>query len=286
MRTNNTNTMGNSNSIVTFSFESHAVRGFEYKGEAHFIGNEVADALGYTNASKALNDHCKSLKKINYNESLEMGLTEQGKNLRGISIIPERDVYRMVMRSNLPTAEAFEEKVVGEILPAIRKTGGYMVAVPEETPEEIMLRALTIAKETVDRQKIQIVDLAPKAAALDAISEAEGDMGVRDAGRELDGIGQTKVVASLIQHKWACREGRKLKPAHYGLSQGYVRLVPKPYQDRHTGETCIGHDFKITARGLARLAIILCGASSAAAHRLNGMKEKKATPAPFSKASA
>lgn len=152
-----------------------------------------------------------------------------------------------------------------------------------------MVEALTLALEQqkeLAAKDGEIAILTPKAAALDAISEAEGDMGVRDAGRELDGIGQTKVVACLIKHKWACREGRKLKPAHYGLSQGYVRLVPKPYQDRHTGETCIGHDFKITARGLARLAIILCGANSAAARRLNGMKEKKATPAPFAKASA
>lgn len=285
MTNGSTNTQHNSNSIVSFSFESHAVRGFEYQGEAHFIGNEVTDALGYTNASKALNDHCKALKKLNYNESLELGLTEQGKNLRGFSIIPERDVYRLVMRSNLPTAEAFEEKVVGEILPAIRKTGGYMVAAPEETPEELALRAMSVLRATVERQKGQIADLSPKAAALDAISEAEGDMGVRDAGRELGGIGQTKVTTYLIEHKWACREGRKLRPAHYGLTQGYCRLVPKAYQDRHTGETCIGHDFKITAKGLARLAVVLCGINSEPARRLNSKKVRAAKP-PFSKTPA
>lgn len=282
--TNSNTPDASKSSIVAFTFEDHAVRGFDYRGEAHFIGNEVTDALGYANASKALNDHCKSLKRLNYNESLEMGLTEQGKNLRGISIIPERDVYRLVMRSNLPTAEAFEEKVVGEILPAIRKTGGYMAAAPEETPEEIMLRALTIAKETVDRQKNQIAELSPKAAALDAISEAEGDMGIRDAGREL-GVGQAKISTFLIEHKWACREGRKLRPAHYGLSQKYCRLVQRTYPDRHTGETCVGDDFKITRRGLARLAVLLCGINSEPARRLNGAK-KKATPVPFSQTPA
>lgn len=281
MRTNNTNTPENPNNIVAFSFEGHEVRGFDYQGEPYFIGNEVAKALGYSSPAHAVSQHCKALKLLKMGELPTLKIPS-----RGMNIIPERDVYRLVMRSNLSTAEAFEEQVVGEILPAIRKTGGYMTASPEETPEEIMLRALTIAKETVDRQKSQIADLTPKAAALDAISEAEGDMGVRDAGRELDGIGQTKVVACLLQHKWACREGRKLKPAHYGLSQGYVRLVPKPYQDRHTGETCIGHDFKITARGLARLAIILCGINSEAARRLNGLKGKKATPVPFAKTPA
>lgn len=152
-----------------------------------------------------------------------------------------------------------------------------------------MVEALTLALEqqkALAAKDEEIAELAPKAAALDAISEADGDMGVRDAGRELDGIGQTKVVTYLLEHKWACREGRKLKPAHYGSERGYCRLVSKPYQDRHTGETCVGHDFKITARGLARLAIVLCGVNSEAARRLNGTKEQKATHKPFTKTPA
>lgn len=157
------------------------------------------------------------------------------------------------------------------------------------TAPQNMVEALTLALEqqkALAAKEEEIAELAPKAAALDAISEADGDMGVRDAGRELDGIGQTKVVAYLLEHKWACREGRKLKPAHYGSERGYCRLVSKPYQDRHTGETCVGHDFKITARGLARLAIVLCGVNSEAARRLNGTKEQKATRKPFMKTPA
>ena len=56
-----------------------------------------------------------------------------------ISFIPESDVYRLVMRSKLPEAEKFQDWVCEEILPAIRKTGGYMIAKEDETPEEIML---------------------------------------------------------------------------------------------------------------------------------------------------
>lgn len=150
-----------------------------------------------------------------------------------------------------------------------------------------MVEALTLALEQqkqLQAAQTEIAELSPKAAALDAISEAEGDVGVRDAGREL-GVGQTKVSTYLIEHKWACREGRKMRPAHYGLSQGYVRLVQKTYPDRHTGETCVSDDFKLTRRGLARLAILLCGTNSEPARRLNGMKEKGA-PVPFAKTPA
>ncbi|MFT9087905.1 phage antirepressor KilAC domain-containing protein [Acetobacter okinawensis] len=147
-----------------------------------------------------------------------------------------------------------------------------------------MVEALTLALEQqkeLQAKDAEIAELSPKAAALDVISEAEGDMGVRDAGREL-GIGMSKVVDFLLDHKWACREGekkKKLRPAHYGQTQGYCRLVTKTYPERYTGETCVGHDFKITPRGLARLAVLLCGINSEPARRLNGAK--KAAPVPF-----
>lgn len=159
-----------------------------------------------------------------------------------------------------------------------------------ETPEMLAFRAITalqgkleVMEEQAKLQAAMLETAQPKAAALDAISEAEGDIGVRDAGREL-GVGQAKVSTYLIEHKWACREGRKMRPAHYGLSQKYVRLVQKTYPDRHTGETCVSDDFKITRRGLARLAILLCGTNSEPARRLNGMKEK--APVPFAKTPA
>ncbi|KFL87857.1 hypothetical protein AmDm5_1859 [Acetobacter malorum] len=164
-------------------------------------------------------------------------------------------------------------------------------AIAPETPEMLAFRAITALQgklEVMEEQaklRAAMLEVAqPKAAALDAISEAEGDVGVRDAGREL-GVGQTKVSTFLIEHKWACREGRRMRPAHYGLSQKYCRLVQRTYPDRHTGETCVGDDFKITRRGLARLAVVLCGTNSEPARRLNGMKEKGA-PVPFAKAPA
>lgn len=255
MRTDNTNTPGNSNIIVSFSFENHAVRGFEYRGEAHFIGNEVTDALGYTNASKALNDHCKALKKLNYNESLEMGLTEQGKNLRGISIIPERDVYRLVMRSNLPTAEAFEEKVVGEILPAIRKTGGYMLASPEETPEELALRAMSVLQATVERQKGQIADLSPKAVALQRIADAEGSLNLTEVAKALH-VKRKDLIGWLGVHGWIYRRKGSGNWLGYASKEKAGYLTHKVNIERMPdGEDRVHEQVRITpmaSRGLHR----------------------------------
>lgn len=70
--------------------------------------------------------------------------------------VNEANMYRLIMRSDKPMAEPFQEWVCEEVLPAIRKSGGYMVAAPAETPEQIMARALKVADETMRRQQAQI----------------------------------------------------------------------------------------------------------------------------------
>lgn len=123
-------------------------------GSLWFIGKEVCDKLGYTNSRKALNDHCRGVTKryIKLNQ-LDMFETE-------VNIIPERDVYRLVMRSKLPTAEKFEEFVVSEILPSIRKTGSYgQVATPaapqavELSRKDLLLLALKSEEEKESLQR-------------------------------------------------------------------------------------------------------------------------------------
>ena len=85
-------------------------------GEPWFIAKDVADALGYANTSKAINAHCKAVSTCH---------TEMGGQVRAVQIIPERDLYRLVMKSKQPAAEQFEEWVVGQVLPSIRKTGTF-----------------------------------------------------------------------------------------------------------------------------------------------------------------
>lgn len=86
------------------------------KGDVYFVGKEVALVLGYSDTSYAINAHCKGVEEI----SLP---TKGGNQL--MKIIPERDLYRLIMRSKKEEAERFEEWVVSEVLPAIRKHGIY-----------------------------------------------------------------------------------------------------------------------------------------------------------------
>lgn len=136
-------------------------------GENHkplFVGNDVAKALGYSNPRKALSDHCKGVTKRD---------TPTNSGIQSVSYIPESDIYRLIMRSKLPQAEQFQDWVFEEVLPSIRKSGGYIASKETDTPEIIMARALLVAKDTIDRQKRRADEAERKAVLLQAQTEAQ-----------------------------------------------------------------------------------------------------------------
>lgn len=76
-----------------------------------------------------------------------------GRN-QAVTFINEQNLYKVIMRSDKPQAEAFQDWVCGEVLPSIRKSGGYLASREDESPEVIMARALQIAQETINRNKV------------------------------------------------------------------------------------------------------------------------------------
>lgn len=115
------------NNIQIFNNEQFGrVRIIMTDGKPMFLANDVAKSLGYANPRKAIGDHCKGVTKRD---------TPTTSGVQVVSYIPESDVYRLVMRSKLPQAEQFQDWVCDEVLPTIRKTGGYMSAKETDTPE-------------------------------------------------------------------------------------------------------------------------------------------------------
>lgn len=100
----------------------------------YFVGKDVAEILGYANASKALADHVDPEDKLNNETLLSLGQ-------RGGWLINESGLYSLVLSSKLPSAKRFKRWVTSEVLPALRRQGGYMLANANETPEQIMARA-------------------------------------------------------------------------------------------------------------------------------------------------
>jgi len=114
--------------ITPFNFNNNEIRVIEKDGESWFVAKDVAELLGYSNTRDAINKHCKAKASVAFHD---------GSQSRNVIIIPERDLYRLIMRSKLPAAEAFEEWIVSDVIPSIRKTGSYQVAqAPQPTAPE------------------------------------------------------------------------------------------------------------------------------------------------------
>jgi len=121
-----------------------------------------------------------------------------------MTIINESGLYSLILRSRKPEAKRFKKWVTSEVLPSIRKTGGYMVSIPNETPEQILSRALLLAKDTMDRQTQEIAELKPKADGYDLIATSEGSMNITNTAKHLQ-IRPTDLFNYLSSNKWIYR---------------------------------------------------------------------------------
>ena len=133
------------------------IRGAEINGKPYFVGKDIAIALGYAKPTDAVRKHCKGVSK--------MEIPTNG-GVQKVSIISEGDLYRLIAHSKLPEAEKFESWVFDEVLPQIRKTGGYIPVDEKDNEIEIMAKALQIMDRTIkmmdrtiDRQDIRIHEL-------------------------------------------------------------------------------------------------------------------------------
>lgn len=121
-------------------------------GEPLFCLADVAKALGYSRPADAVSQHCKGVAILPTPTVNQYGATVMQEMKYG----KEGEVYRLTMKSKLPDAEKFQDWVCDEVLPSIRKTGGYMISKPEDTPEELMARALLVAQDALRRREERI----------------------------------------------------------------------------------------------------------------------------------
>ena len=121
------------------------VRIIEEDGRVLFCGKDVAAALGYDNPRKAVRDHCPhgTKRSIGVMTGKKVDGTPAMQNVE-MTFIPEGDLYRLITHSKLPAAERFEKWVFDEVLPTIRKTGGYGAAVDMELLTQVIAQTVRI----------------------------------------------------------------------------------------------------------------------------------------------
>ena len=149
------------------------------QGEVMFCAKDVAEALGYKLARKAVQDH------VDRDDVLKRNLIDSLGRQQLTTFINESGLYSLILSSKLDSARRFKHWVTSEVLPAIRKQGGYMVAKQGESDEVIMARALQILHATVQRRNEQIAKLQPKADYADEVLDSVSCITTTQLAKEL-----------------------------------------------------------------------------------------------------
>lgn len=185
-----------------FPVTRQKVRTVWHEGNVWFVAKDVAECLGFTHPQSAIIDHC------NYAKVLKSGVSPLlTSSPRGINIIPESDVYRLVMRSKLPAAEQFQTWVCEDVLPSIRKTGGYggspAPATKPQTEDQLILEAMQVLLSRTETLKAELAEAKPKADYYDALVDSRDLLTPTEAAKLFD-MPARKLTAFLREkpHKW------------------------------------------------------------------------------------
>lgn len=239
-------------------------------GTLHFVGKDAAEALGHTNAARALRNHVDE-----ENKGVSQMTTPGG--IQTLVTINEAGLYELALRSETSGAREFKKWVTSEVLPAIRRTGGYMVDRPEETPEETMARALSIAADTLARreariaqleaeahqtaqelaaadavistQHAELMDARPKALFADAVSASDsciliGELAklLRQNGVE---IGQNRLFDWMRKNRYLTAMNR---PTQRSMERGLFKLIERSVLNAD-GTSRVCFTTKVTGKG-------------------------------------
>lgn len=223
-------------------------------GEPVFVAKDICAILDLGNPRSSialLDDDEKGVHSVD---------TPGGK--QQMTTVTEPGFYKLVMRSRKPEAKAFQRWVTHEVLPALRRDGGYMVA-RDETPEQTMARAVLLAQQTIDRQKSRIAELEPKALFADAVAASDGTCLVGELAKMMrqNGVevGQNRLFAMLREDGYLGNVGQNRNvPTQRAMDLGLFRI--KETAVTHSdGHVTLSRTPKVTGKGQRYFLKRYCG---------------------------
>lgn len=249
--------------IQTFNFNTATLRTLtDETGEPWFVAKDVCDILGLGT------EHLRrDLDEDEVTEATNLPNWQVGTNGgRTPLIINEPGLYKLIMRSRKPEAKEFQRWVTHEVLPSIRRTGGYIPTSESDSDETIMAKALLIAQKTIERKNQQlrakdrqIKELESKAKALDDFTNVPDALLVREAAKLLSNagtpIGEKGLREWLSQHGWMYRHSGTWWAASERVKAGHLVLVGSRSHGQHKDGSIFAFapTVKITRKGLALL---------------------------------
>lgn len=215
--------------------------------EPWFVGRDVATALGYSNPSKTIKDHV---------DSEDKGVTKRY-TLGGeqeLTIINESGLYSLILSSKLPSAKRFKRWVTSEVLPSIRKNGGYIDGQGTLSDEELMAKALMVAQNTIKSKNKEIERMRPKEIFANAVSASETTVLVGELAKILRqngiNIGQNRLFDWMRENGYLIRRdgSDKNMPTQRSMEMGLFE-IKETIISHSDGHTTINKTPKVTGKG-------------------------------------
>ena len=240
------------NELQIFNSEEFGqVRTVEINGNPYFVANDVARALGYVETAKAIRTHCKGVS--------EMDIPSKG-GVQRMKIIPEGDIYRLIIRSKLPSAEKFEKWVFDEVIPSIRKNGGYIAGQETLSDDDLMAKAILVAQkkikerdQIIEQQKQKIEADRPKTIFADAVSASHTSILIGDLAKLIcqNGyqIGQKRLFQWMRDNGYLMVSGSSRNmPKQKYVEQGLFEIKESNVQNPD-GSVRITRTTKVSGKG-------------------------------------
>lgn len=229
-------------------------------GEPWFVAKDVCEALGLNNVGQATNG-------LDADEKGSITINDGTPGNPNKATISEAGLYSLILRSRKPEAKAFKRWVTHEVLPSIRRDGGYIAATEEDTDESILARAVLVAERTIRRlkdrakeleqqnaeQAERIEEMKPKALFADAVSASDGTCLVGEVAKMLRQTGVDVGQNRLFE--WLRRDGvlgksgsNKNVPTQYAMDNGWFKI--KETTVVHSdGHVTLSRTPKVTGKG-------------------------------------
>ena len=236
-------------SLITFeNMEFGKLAVMEKDGEFFFIGKEVAEKLGYARGRKAVLDH------VDAEDRDEVPFQDAIGRMQKTSIINESGLYSLILSSKLPQAKEFKRWVTTEVLPSIRKNGGYIKNQEKMSNEEILANAVLLANHLIAEKEKIIEDLQLKAKYFDELVNNNLLTNFRNTAKELH-IPQKVFIQFLIDQNLVYRDKKNRLLPYAKNNKGYFEVKEWCKE----GSEAVGIQTFVTPKGRNYLLLLIGG---------------------------
>ena len=215
-------------------------------GEPWFVAADVCRALDIGNPRMAT-------ARLDDDEKNTVISTDGNRGNPNMTIVSEPGLYALVLGSRKPEARAFKRWITHEVIPSIRKSGGYIAGQEDMSDADLMAKALLVAQRQIEQRDAQITEMQPKALFADAVSASKSSILIGELAKMLrqngKDIGQNRLFDYLRENGYLCKSGAMYNcPTQRAMDMGLFEIKETAIQHAD-GHVTINRTPKVTGKG-------------------------------------